>query len=290
MNSGLIYKALSGFYYVESDGIKYECRERGRLQLDGTYPLVGDRVRFEILDNYKGMITEILPRRNFFIRPPVANVDSMVVVASETIPVTEPFLIDRIAAIAGSRNCEVIVCINKADIAPGDRLYNIYENAGYKTVKTSAETGEGISELFGLLENKTCVLTGNSGVGKSSILNWFDSSFDIKVDDVSKKLGRGKHTTRSVELYRLKNNALVADTPGFSSFQLDDMEKVLKEDLHLSFPDFAPFIAGCRFNDCAHINEPGCAVRDALFNGKIEKTRYDSYVKLVQIENNRKRY
>lgn len=278
---GLIVKALSGFYYVQSGDEVIECRARGRFRKDGVSPLVGDRVVFTV-ERGKGTVQELLPRRNVFVRPAVANLDALVVLASAVIPVTEPFLIDRITAIAGEQNVPVLLCVNKVDLNGGDELAGIYRRAGYPVFQTSAETGEGIEELREAIRGRVVAFTGNSGVGKSSVLNRLDPAFGIRVGEVSDKLGRGRHTTRHVELYRMADGTQVADTPGFSSFDTERMELVVRENLQYAFPDFAPFLGGCQFNDCAHLREPGCGVRAALERGEIEKTRYDSYVRLYE--------
>lgn len=282
MKSGTIVKALSGFYYVRSEGSVYECRARGRFRLDGISPLVGDRVDFSLDSSGKGTVDRIHERRNCFSRPAVANIDCMVILASAVNPVTDPFLIDRVAALAENADCEVVICINKADLNAGDSLYNIYKSAGYPTIRTSAVTGEGIGELRDILKGKLCAFTGNSGVGKSSILNVLSPGLNIRVGEVSEKLGRGRHTTRHVEIFSLGDDIYVADTPGFSSFDMDRTEHIPKERLQFAFRDFEPYIGKCRFDNCAHIKEPGCAVINAVDNGKISKTRHDSYVKLYE--------
>ena len=228
------------------------------------------------------MVEKILPRKNHFIRPAVANVDALVVFAANVNPVTEPFLIDRVAAIAGDQNVPVYLCVNKCDLDPAANLVRIYEHAGFPVICTSAETGEGVEALRALLEGKLTAFTGNSGVGKSSILNRLAPELKLETGEVSEKLGRGRHTTRHVELYRLGENTYVADTPGFSSFDTDQMELILKENLQYAFPDFGSFIGKCRFDDCSHRKEPDCAVRAALEAGDIEASRYESYLKLYE--------
>ncbi len=280
--TGRLMKALSGFYYVETaDGALLPCRARGRFRKEGLSPLVGDMVLYT-RDGNGGTVEEILPRKNSFVRPAIANLDLLVVFASGAIPVTEPFLVDRICAIAGNQNVPVVICINKCDLEDGHRLEEIYSRAGYLTIRTSAETGEGIDRLRELLGSKLCAFTGNSGVGKSSILNRLDAKLSLEVGEVSQKLGRGRHTTRHVELYHLPGGACVADTPGFSSFDTERMDLVLKENLQFAFTDFAPYIGACQFHDCAHLAEPGCAIRKALESGEIQPTRYESYVKLYE--------
>jgi ribosome biogenesis GTPase len=282
MSTGIIFKAISGFYYAETEDKTIECKARGRFRRDHLSPLVGDMAEITLTEPGKGVLTGILPRKNAFIRPPIANLDQLVIIASAVIPVTDPFLIDRMTAIAENNNCESIICINKSDLDPGDSLYGIYSRSGFKTIRTSAETGEGMEELSEAVKGRISAFTGNSGVGKSSILNLLEPDFNITVGDVSEKLGRGRHTTRHVELFKLKNGAIVADTPGFSSFDTERMELVLKEDLQYTFREFAPFIGKCRFADCAHVKEAGCAVLEALGRGEIQPTRHASYVRLYE--------
>lgn len=279
---GLIVKALSGFYYVQlEDGSVVECRARGKFRKEQITPLVGDHVEIS-REGGRGTVTEILPRRNSFVRPAVANLDVLVVLASCVIPVTEPYLIDRITAIAGNQGVPVIICINKCDLDDGSRLAAIYSHAGYQVIRTSAETAEGVDKLHEAIRGKVAAFTGNSGVGKSSILNCLDPEFHIQVGEVSDKLGRGRHTTRHVELYRFSDGTYVADTPGFSSFDTDQMELVLKENLQYAFPDFAPYLGHCQFNDCAHLKEPGCRVLEAVAAGRIEPSRHESYARLYE--------
>ena len=279
--TGRIIRSISGFYDVQLPGRLVTCRARGILRKEGNSPLTGDMVQITV-EKGKGMVEKILPRRNSFVRPAVANVDALVVFAANVNPVTEPFLIDRVAAIAGDQEVQVVLCINKCDLDPALDLVRIYENAGFSVICTSAETGEGVEDLRQLLKGKLTAFTGNSGVGKSSILNRLCPELQLPTGEVSEKLGRGRHTTRHVELYALGEDTYVADTPGFSSFDTDQMDVILKENLQYAFPDFGRFIGDCRFDDCSHRKEPGCAVRAALEAGQIEKTRYDSYLKLYE--------
>ena len=280
---GTIVKALSGFYYVSCNEQVYECKARGKFRLDGTSPLVGDRVSFAVDGNKKGYIEKVFDRKNSFISPAVANIDSLVFVAANTNPITDPFLIDRVSVIAEEAACELIVCINKIDIDPADELYDIYTRSGFITLRTSAQTGEGISQLKAELSGKICAFTGNSGVGKSSILNSIVPSFNIKVAAVSAKLGRGKHTTRHVELYDIGNGTFIADTPGFASFEIEMMQAIEKQELQHDFREFKKYIGECRFNDCAHLKEPGCAITEALQRGDIMLSRYQSYKRLYEL-------
>lgn len=279
--TGRIIRSLSGFYDVETDRGTVTCRGRGALRKTGLSPLTGDLVEIS-LEHGKGMVDRILPRKNSFVRPAVANIDVLVIFAANVNPVTEPFLIDRVAAIAGDQNVPVCLCVNKCDLDPALDLRKIYSNAGFQVISTSAETGEGVEELRKILHGRLAAFTGNSGVGKSSILNRLCPQLALATGEVSEKLGRGRHTTRHVQLYSLGENTYVADTPGFSSFDTDQMEVILKENLQYSFPDLSPYLGKCRFQDCTHRKEPGCAVREAAESGEIEKTRYESYLRLYE--------
>ncbi len=276
--TGRIVRSLSGFYDVQTEGGVVTCRARGILRKQGVTPLTGDMVEITV-EKGKGMVESVLPRKNHFIRPAVANLDAMVVFAANVNPITEPFLIDRVAAIAGDQEVPVYLCVNKCDLDPAEDLVRIYTHAGFPVLCTSAETGEGIEEMRSLLKGKLTAFTGNSGVGKSSILNRLCPELNLPTGEVSEKLGRGRHTTRHVELYPLGEDTYIADTPGFSSFDTDQMEVILKENLQYAFPDFGKYIGSCRFDDCTHRREPDCAVRAALAAGEIEKSRYDSYLK-----------
>ncbi len=278
---GRIVRSLSGFYDVQTPGGLITCRARGILRKEGSSPLTGDLVEISV-EKGKGMVERILPRKNHFIRPAVANVDALVVFAANVNPVTEPFLIDRVAAIAGDQNVDVYLCVNKCDLDPAIDLVRIYQHAGFPVICTSAETGEGVEKLRALLEGKLTAFTGNSGVGKSSILNRLAPELKLETGEVSEKLGRGRHTTRHVELFPLGENTYVADTPGFSSFDTDQMEMILKENLQYAFPDFGRFLGKCRFDDCSHRKEPDCAVRSAVEAGEIEGSRYESYLRLYE--------
>lgn len=284
-----IVKALSGFYYVETENGIVACRARGRFRKEGLTPLVGDFVTITTEANGKGMLESILPRQNAFVRPAVANVGLLVVLASCAIPETEPFLIDRILAVAAGQNVPTLICVNKDDLVSGERLRRIYAHAGYPVLCTSAQTGEGIDALRKMIAGKLAVFTGNSGVGKSSILNALAPELALSVGEVSQKLGRGRHTTRHIELFRL-GDGYAADTPGFSSFDTEQETPLRKEKLQYDFVDFAPYLGKCRFDDCAHLKEPCCAVRAALAAGEIEQTRYDSYVRLYEIAKEHKEW
>lgn len=279
---GIIMKALSGFYYVSDGTESVTCRGRGKLRKDGVSPLVGDYVEFERNKDGSGTVTSILPRRNSFIRPAVANIDLMVIVAAAVNPISDPFLLDRMTALAEKHRCEVVICINKADLNRGDSLYNIYKHAGFRVIRTSAMTCEGIDELKDTLRGVTAAFSGNSGVGKSSLLNALEPSLALLTAEVSEKMGRGRHTTRHVQLYPLSFGGYLADTPGFGSFDVEQMEPIRKEELQHCFREFAPYLGSCRFNDCAHLKEPDCAVLKALERGEIGSSRHESYSRLYE--------
>ena len=279
--NGRIVRSLSGFYDVQTEQGVVTCRGRGTLRRSGESPLTGDEVRITV-ENGKGMVEKILPRRNRFVRPAVANVDALVVFAANVNPVTEPFLIDRVAAIAGDQDVPVYICVNKCDLDPAVDLVRIYQNAGFPVIRASAETGEGVEQLRSLISGKLTAFTGNTGVGKSSMLNALCPELSLATGEVSEKLGRGRHTTRHVELYCLGDDTFVMDTPGFSSFDTEQMDVLLKENLQYTFPDMAPYLGQCQFHDCSHRKEPGCRVRLAMEEGTLEKTRYDSYLRLYE--------
>lgn len=286
---GTIVKALSGFYYVQSGERQITCRARGKFRYQKITPLVGDRVLLSEQEDGSGALDAILPRRNAFQRPTVANIDCMVIVASGATPVTDPFLIDQMISIVEGKNCEPILCLNKWDLAQPEALFEAYRTAGFQVMKTCAQTGLGVEELREALQGKTAAFSGNSGVGKSSLLNALDTSLHIQVGEVSEKLGRGRHTTRHVELFPL-GNGFLADTPGFAAFDVDKMEPLPLEKLAESFRDFAPYRDECFFVDCAHVKEKGCAVLQALSEGKLLKSRHESYVRLYEQAKERKRY
>ena len=282
MSRGRIEKALSGFYYVNTGAEVLQCRARGKFRREGLSPLVGDWVQVRELGGGEGFVEAVEPRRNLFLRPAAANIDQLVIIASAAIPVTEPYLIDRIAAIASLKGCQVLLCLNKCDLDPAEELYRIYTAAGFPTLRISAETGEGLEELIPLITGKLSAFTGNSGVGKSSILNALDPAFQLKTGEISTALGRGRHTTRHVELFRLSCGAEIMDSPGFSSFETEELNLELKHRLPETFREFAPYLGECQFLDCSHTKEKGCAVREALEAGKLQPSRYQSYLRLFE--------
>lgn len=278
VEQGLVIRGIGGLYSVETaPGVRVECRARGRLRHGGLQVMAGDHVSIVRQETGLAVIDAVLPRRNALQRPAVANIDTLVVIASAAPPVTQPFLIDKVSAIAGHKGIEMLVCVNKCDIQRGDAMAEIYRKAGFEVLYTSACSGEGIAALRARLQSGVFVLTGNSGVGKSSIINRLDPTWSAQTGAISEKIGRGRQTTRHIELYRLPEGAYIADTPGFSSFDVERMDLVLKDDLQHAFREFAPYIPQCRYRGCTHRTEQGCAVRRALAGGEITQSRYDSY-------------
>lgn len=280
MSRGRIEKALSGFYYVNTGGETLQCRARGKFRREGLSPLVGDWVQVRELGNGEGFVEAVEARRNQFARPAAANIDQLVILASAAIPVTEPYLIDRIASIAALKGCQVLLCLNKCDLDSADELYDIYSRSAIPVLRVSAVTGQGLDALRKAIRGKLSAFTGNSGVGKSSVLNALLPSLALPVGEVSKALGRGRHTTRHVELFSLGEDTYIIDTPGFSSFDTAEMDLALKQHLPDTFPEFTPYVSDCRFTGCTHTKEKGCRVLQAVKDGLIPASRHRSYVRL----------
>lgn len=280
MIKGKIVKGIGGFYYVETAEGVFECKARGNFRKQNISPLVGDDVKISINENAENRIEAILPRRNSLVRPPLANIDQLFIVASIVDPDINLFIIDKLIAIAEYKNIEPIIILTKIDLADDYRKYQeIYDKAGFKTIVCNNVTGDGAEKVKAYLAGKTSAFTGNTGVGKSSLLNVIDENLSLATGETSKKLGRGKHTTRHSELFKV-GGGYVADTPGFSSLDFERCERILKDDLFDCFRDFEPYFGMCKFSTCAHINEKGCAVCEAVKNGEIQQTRHDSYVQM----------
>jgi len=282
VSRGRIQKALSGFYYVNTGSDVVQCRARGKFRHDGISPLVGDWADIQELGAHQGVLNTIEPRKNCFTRPAVANIDQLVILASATIPVTDPYLIDRMASIACLKGCKALVVLNKCDLDNADELYAIYGRSALSVLRVSAETGQGIEELKAALCGKLNAFTGNSGVGKSSVLNRIDPAFLLPTGEVSRSLGRGRHTTRHVEMFMPDGSTGLIDTPGFSSFDSAEMNLQLKHELPHTFPEFLPYLEDCRFIGCSHTKENGCAVLQAVRDGLIPESRHRSYVRLYE--------
>ena len=290
---GKIIRGIAGFYYVHvvESGV-YECKAKGIFRKDGIKPLVGDDVEIEILDekDMEGNIMQILPRRNDLIRPAVANIDQALVVFAAAKPKPHFQLLDRFLVMMESKEIPAILCFNKSDIVDDAEiasLKEIYENCGYPLLFTSAKEETNIDELKELLRGKTTAIAGPSGVGKSSLINQLQSGVKMETGSISRKIERGKHTTRHSELIVLEAGSYIMDTPGFSSLYVGDMEK---EELKYCFPEFSAYEGKCRFNGCSHTHEPGCAVREAVEEGKIHRMRYEDYTFLYRELQEKKRY
>ncbi len=280
--NGLILQGIGGFYYIESaDGI-YECRARGSLRKLGVTPLAGDRVTFTADADGKGVLETVCERKNSLIRPPVANLDVLVMIISMTDPEPSLPVIDRLIAVAEHKGIEPILVFNKTDLCSSHELETLYAKAGFTVLSVCAKEPATVEPLRDLLYGKICAFAGNSGVGKSSVLNVLDPSLALAVGETSKKLGRGRHTTRSARLYAQAGGGYIADTPGFSSLDAQRLEHIDKDDLASCFREFAPFTDGCRFTSCSHTGEKGCAVCAAVANGEIAPSRHESYVALYK--------
>ena len=289
---GKIIKGIGGFYYVAAeDGKLYECKARGVFRKEGMRPLVGDDCRIEILDAGKntGNVEEVLPRRNALTRPAVANTDQAIVIFAVSSPEPSFGLIDRYLVGMSYVDMPVILVLNKVDQnrERAETLCEIYKKAGYPVLLTSAKTGEGVELLRDILEGKTSVLSGPSGVGKSSLMNRLFPEFGAKTGEISEKIGRGRHTTRHSELSLVGTDTYLCDTPGFSSVELP--ERVDEESLPLCFPEFEPYLGKCRFVSCRHLAEPDCAVKEAVEHGEIGRSRYASYQAFQELLKNRRK-
>ena len=274
----LLIKAVSGFYYLETADGLLEAKARGVLKNEGVSPVAGDYVE-AALENESCVITHVLKRKNFFVRPPMANIDKLFIVSAQSIPQPNPLLIDRLIAIAEIKNIRPVLVFNKADLGdfPTECL-DSYRKAGIPLHIVSCADGTGFDGLMTELTGNVSAFIGNSGVGKSSILNRLLGQERQTTGDVSRKLGRGRHTTRQVELIPFGNNTYIADTPGFSTLDMQAYETIYKEDLVKGFREFEPNLGNCRFSTCTHTTEPGCAVIEAVNQGRIGKSRHESYV------------
>lgn len=281
MIDGRVIKGIGGFYYVETADTVYECKARGRFKKNKNSLLVGDYVSISINENAENTIDEILPRKNSFIRPPLANVDQLFIVSSVVDPAINTFVLDRLIAIAEFKQTEPIIVLTKIDLDESyKKYYDLYTKAGFKVIACNNISGDGSEKVRELLNSKTSAFIGNTGVGKSSLINSIDNSLSLETGETSKKLGRGKHTTRACSLYRIAGG-YVADTPGFSAVDIERCELIYKDDLPYCFREFEPYLDKCKFTtNCTHNNDKGCAVTQAVREGEISTERHDSYVQL----------
>lgn len=280
---GTIIKGYSGFYYVSCAGVLYECSLRGKNKQKKVKFLPGDKVQFSVIGDGVGAIETLLPRKNQLLRPPVANLDQLVILAAMRDPLPDLRLIDRLTVFAQWNEIAPVICFNKWDLtdsAEQKKLAEVYEPAGFPVFFCSTVTGQGIADLKAALQGKFSVLAGNSGVGKSSIMNAISGEWQLATGEVSDKLKRGRHTTRHVELFQADVNTLIADTPGFSSLQLP--EDIKREELSRLFPEFLSRLSHCRFATCMHRNEPDCAIKEALAQGEIAPSRYENYLAFLE--------
>ena len=275
---GIIVKGIGGFYYVKCEDQKiYECKARGIFRKHNIKPIIGDRVLIEV-DNDKGNIIEIEERHTVLVRPPVSNVDNLMIVVASKNPNPDFLLIDKMIVTAEAKGINPIICINKTDLDEGEEIRKTYEMAGYPVLLVSTYEEKGLDELKTFLKGKVTAFAGLSGVGKSSILNEL-VDFEAETGDISDKIKRGKHTTRHVELFELTGGGYILDTPGFSSFE---MEGIKAAELCGYFPEMQEH-SGCRFKGCAHINEPDCGVKEKVAMGQIDIKRYENYKEIYEI-------
>ena len=276
MKSGIIVKGIGGFYYVKTDDGIIECRAQGKFRNKSLKPMIGDKVDILISDDGTGSVTNIYDRKNEFIRPPVANVDQLILVVAAKNPEPDLMFIDKMTVIANHKNVDLILCINKMDIGDDEtiRIKSIYEDARFKVIETSATHGVGIDDVKEYLSGKITAFAGFSGVGKSTILNAITDA-NAETGEISKKLKRGKHTTRHVELFDHGENSYIMDTPGFSML---DLPYIKASELENYFPEFAMHIGTCKFAGCTHTSEPGCSIKEAVDVGDINIERYNHYV------------
>lgn len=280
--TGLITKATGGFYYVTAGTELYECRARGVFRKEGISPLVGDHVKIEYIGPEQGQVVEILPRKNALVRPPLANLDTFVVVTSVSDPVPNLLIIDKMMAIACHKNIKPMLVITKSDLGDAGELETIYGRIGIPVFTVTDKNNEGIDQIRTVLAHGISAFSGNTGVGKSSLLNRIDSRLALETGETSQKLGRGRHTTRHVQLYPIGEDGYIADTPGFSAVELERYEVILKEELADCFPEFAEYTGKCRFTGCSHTVEKGCAVLEAVREGKIHPSRHANYCALYE--------
>jgi ribosome biogenesis GTPase / thiamine phosphate phosphatase len=284
---GIILKGIGGFYYVEAAEKVFECKARGIFRKDKISPLPGDHVTITVRLDDENTIDEIQPRRNLFLRPPLANIDRLFIITSVCEPSPSTLIIDKQAAIARSKNIESVVVITKTDLGNASELFKIYKKSGIETYCFSMVTGEGVEQIRSALNGHISAFTGNSGVGKSTLLNLIDDKLMLKTAEISSKLNRGRHTTRATELFKVEGG-YVADTPGFASLDFENSEIILREELPFCFQEFLPHLGKCRYSTCSHIEDMGCSILAAVKSGEISESRHKSYVTMYnEVKNKR---
>ena len=280
--NGIILKGIGGFYYVEAAGAVYECKARGVFRKKRITPLAGDRVQITVTDDgTENTVDEIFERKNFLKRPPVANIDSLIIVSSTVSPRPSTLVIDKLIAIAEYKGIEPVVVFTKTDLEPAEKLLDIYKLAGISCAMVCNKTGEGVEEVRNLLNGKISAFTGNSGVGKTSLLNALDPNLSLATGAISEKLGRGRHTTRQAELFKTCGGYIV-DTPGFSALDLEKEQVIKKDELAECFREFRPYLGQCRFTTCSHTCDKGCCIIKGVEDGELSRSRHDSYVEMYQ--------
>lgn len=279
---GILLKAVGGLYYAETPSGIYECKARGIFRKQDISPCAGDIVVLSDISGETAVVDKILPRKNSLIRPPLANLDQIIFVISTCEPAPNLTLLDKFLAIAEFKGIDSIIAVTKLDLQRDDSLQDIYRNSGSEFLEIDYEEPSSYMKLYDMLSGKVSAFTGNTGAGKSTLLNHIDSSLEIRTGEISKKLGRGRHTTRNVELYKLANGGYIADTPGFSTFETRKYDIIMKDQLADCFPEFREYEGKCQFPDCAHVKEKGCAVLEAVENGDIPKSRHNSYLEMYE--------
>ena len=280
--TGLVTKSIGGLYLTETPQGIFECKARGIFRKRNISPAVGDRVTLDDVNGEKAVISDILERKNYIIRPPLANLDVLIFVVSSCSPKPNYTLIDKFIAISAYKDIENIIVVTKLDLEANSEIADIYSKAGIKIIEVDYSDENSYLQLLDMIKGKICAFTGNTGVGKSTLLNHLDDSLELRTGEISEKLGRGRHTTRHTELYKLKNGAYIADTPGFSTFDTNRYDIIHKDKLELCFAEFQPYLTKCAFPDCAHISEKRCAVREAVDRGEISLSRYKSYCEMYE--------
>ncbi len=282
METGILLKGIGGFYYVQVGDTIYECKARGLFRKQGRKPVAGDQVNISVTGEETASLDEILPRKNVLTRPPVANLDRLFLVTSVCDPVPNVLVLDKMIAVAEDHGIDPVVVMTKADLGDITPWRQVYGKTGLTFVEVSSVTGQGILEMKSLLKGKISAFSGNSGVGKSTLLNAIGEGYDLPTGEISQKLGRGRHTTRQVELFPLSGGGYVADTPGFSTVDMERYDMVKKDQLQYAFREFAPYLGQCKFPSCSHIREKGCAVLAAVQQGEIAPSRHQSYAAMYE--------